>query len=326
MNFHLDFKPLAFFSGCHAQTILGSLTCFAKAPSSSTEYIRLPDGDLIAMERCTPGGWKENDPTIVLVHGLCGSHSSNYLQRLSKKFHSQGVQTVRVNLRGCGSGKGLARYFYHCGSSLDVLACLKQIKRIHPQSPISLVGFSLGGNIVLKCAGELGEAASEILVQVIAVNAPCDLKRCVQRIRRPANQMYERYFIGLLRADVHYRHERFGLPKVFLPPTMSIFEFDEYYIAPQMGYRSALEYYESCSSKRFVSNITISCQILFAKDDPIIETNCLDDLFLPENVRVIKTTHGGHLGFLSSPFSKTGARWMDHFLISWINKINPKHL
>ena len=325
MNFHLDFKPLAFFSGCHAQTILGSLTCFAKAPSSKTEYITLPDLDHLAIETCTPKNWRPTDPTVVLLHGLCGSHNSNYLQRLCKKFYSQGVQTVRVNLRGCGSGRGLARYFYHCGSSDDLLACIKYVKRKNPESLISLVGFSLGGNIALKLAGELAESGKELICQVIAVNAPCDLKGCVQRIRRPSNQMYERYFINLLRADVHYRHERFGLPKVNLPSTMSIFEFDEYYIAPQMGYKSALEYYESCSSMRLIPSIGVPCQILFAGDDPIIETSCLDHLLLPEHIKVVKTTHGGHLGFLSSPFSPTGARWMDHFLISWINKINPRH-
>lgn len=324
MSFHSEFKPLTFFSGCHAQTILGSLTCFARAPFSRTEYVTLPDGDMMAIERCRPLNWRAKDPTIVLVHGLCGSHASNYLQRLSKKFHALGVQTVRVNLRGCGSGKGLARYFYHCGCSDDILACLKHIKKIDPETPISLVGFSLGGNIVLKLAGELAEAGKDILKQVIAVNAPCDLKRCVQRMRRPPNLMYERYFIGLLRADVHYRHERFGLPKVNLPATMSIYEFDEYYIAPQMGYKSAMEYYEATSSKRVVPSIAIPCQILFAGDDPIIETNCLDDLILPDNINVVKTTHGGHLGFLSSPFNRCGARWMDHFLITWINRVNPK--
>ncbi len=323
-NMHFDFQPLKFFSGCHAQTILGSLTSFSKAPKSEREYVCLPDMDCLTMERCTPSLWKESDPTIIMIHGLCGSHDSNYLKRLSKKLYKQGVQTIRINLRGCGSSKGLAKFFYHCGSSDDVLACVKQIKRKFPSSPLSLVGFSLGGNIVLKMAGELGEAGKDLLKQVIAVNAPADLKTSVQLISQPKNLMYERYFIRLLRADVHFRHKRFGLPQVNLPLTMSIFEFDEYYIAPQIGYKSALDYYEACSAKKVITHIAVPCQILFASDDPIIDTNCLDSLHLPKHIQVIKTSHGGHLGFLASPLDKAGMRWMDHFVLSWISKINPR--
>lgn len=321
---HFDFQPLRFISGCHAQTILGSLTSFCKAPHSHREYVCLPDMDCLTMERCTPSNWRETDPTVIMIHGLCGSHSSNYLQRLSKKLYEQGIQTVRINLRGCGSSKGLSKFFYHCGSSDDALACVKLIKRKFPQSPLSLVGFSLGGNIALKMAGELGQAGKELLTQVIAVNAPADLKTSVQLISQPKNLMYERYFIRLLRADVHYRHRRFGLPKVKLPIHMSIYEFDEYYIAPQIGYKSALDYYEACSAKKVVCNIAVPCQILFASDDPIIDTNCLDKEPLPDNVKVIKTANGGHLGFLASPFHRAGVRWMDHFVLSWLHKINPR--
>jgi len=319
-----DFKPLPFFSGCHSQTILGSLTSFAMAPASIREYVVLPDRDCLTMEVCTPSGWRDYDPTIVLLHGLCGSHKSNYLQRLVKKFYKKGIRTIRLNLRGCGSGRGLSKFLYHCGSSEDVVIALKEMKKKSPYSPITLIGFSLGGNIVLKLAGELGEAAKELLHQVIAVSPPADLKSSVQMIRQPKNQMYERYFIRLLRADVHYRHHRFGLPKVYIPLNMTVFEFDEYYMAPQNGYKSALEYYEACSSKTVLSKIVIPCQILFAKDDPIINSDTIKGELLPTSVCVIKTTHGGHLGFLASPFSKTGARWMDYFLLKWVDKINPR--
>ncbi|NBS76025.1 MAG: hypothetical protein EBT28_00920, partial [Betaproteobacteria bacterium] len=152
--------------------------------------------------------------------------------RDSKQAYALGKCNNRVRGRGCGSSKGIARYFYHCGSSDDVLSCLKRVKFLFPQSPVSLIGFSLGGNIALKLAGDLALAGGEIIKQVIAVNPPSDLKSSVQTIGRPENSMYQRYFIRLLREDVHFRHKRFGLPLVNLPKNMSIFEFDEYYIAP----------------------------------------------------------------------------------------------
>ena len=310
-----EFKPLFFFSGCHSQTILGSLTSFHIAPVSSREYVMLPDRDCLTMEVCTPKRWRDYDPTIVLLHGLCGSHKSNYLQRLVKKFYKKGIRTIRLNLRGCGSGKGLSRFLYHCGSSDDVVTALKEIKKRAPYSSITLVGFSLGGNIALKLAGELGEAAKDLLTQVIAVSPPADLKSSVQMMGQPNNQMYEKYFIRLLRADVYYRHERFGLPKVNIPLNMTVFEFDEYYMAPQNGYSSALKYYEASSAKTVLNKIAVSCQILFAKDDPIINSDAIREEMLPKNVHIVKTEKGGHLGFLSNPFSKTGVRWMDFFLI-----------
>jgi len=319
-----DFKPLLFFSGCHSQTILGSLTSFAVAPESVREYVMLPDQDCLTMEICAPENWRDYDPTVVLLHGLCGSHKSNYLQRLVKKFHKKGMRTIRLNLRGCGSGRGLSKCLYHCGSSEDVVTALKVIKKKSPYSPITLIGFSLGGNIVLKLAGELGAAVETLVHQVIAVSPPADLKSSVHLIGQSKNQMYERYFIGLLRADIHYRHERFNLPKVHIPFNMSVVEFDEYYMAPRNGYKNALEYYEACSSKAVLHKITIPCQILFAKDDPIIDANTVQEELLPKSVKVVKTNKGGHLGFLASPFNKTGARWMDHFLLKWVDKINPR--
>lgn len=324
MGFNEEFKPLYFFSGCHSQTILGSLTSLHKAPPSVRECVRLADKDYMTMETCTPPNWRVTDPTVVLVHGLCGSHKSNYLQRLAKKFYKLGVKTVRVNLRGCGSGRGLARFFYHSGSSDDVLAMLKVLKNKYPQSSISLIGFSLGGNIVLKLAGELGESAKDLLTQVIAVSPPVDLKSSVHLIGKPDNQMYQRYFIRLLRSDVHYRHMQFNLPEVRIPYNMTIFEFDEYYIAPQIGFASALQYYDACSAKHVLNKIVVPCHILFAQDDPIIDSEVIEEKTLRDNISILKTPNGGHMGFLASPFSKTGCRWMDYILLKWVNGVNPR--
>ncbi|MBM3192396.1 MAG: alpha/beta fold hydrolase [Chlamydiae bacterium] len=321
-----EFKPLLFCSGCHVQTILGSLTSFHKAPKSVRQLVVLPDKDCLTMEVCTPKGWKMTDPTVVMLHGLCGSHKSNYLQRLVKKFYKRGYRTVRLNLRGCGSARGLSRFLYHCGSGEDVIHALKELKKQTPDSPITLMGFSLGGNIVLKLAGDLGEAAKGLLTQVLAVNPPADLKESVWLIGQPKNQMYERYFIRLLRADVHYRHKRFGLPEVNIPYNMSIFEFDEYYVAPQIGFKSALDYYESCSAKGVLKDIRIPCQILFAADDPIIHSEVFEELVLPSNIEVIRTARGGHLGFIASPFGAAGVRWMDYFVLHWVEKVNSKKI
>lgn len=318
INNQSDFEPLFLMSSGHIQTIFGSLFNLQLPLYSQTELVKLSDGDHMSIEMSTPKHWKKTNPTIVMVHGLCGSHKSNYLIRLARKFKNKSYRVARVNLRGSGSSRGFAKAAYHCGSSEDLYVTIKYIKEKAPESPLILIGFSLGGNIVLKLAGELGDKAKGILEKIIAVSPPADLKECVKMINHPDNQFYERYFIKLLRSEIHYRHTKFKLPKIFLPATMTLFEFDEYYMAPRIGYKSALEYYEACSAKKFVQDISIPCKILFSKDDPIIDHTVLEDESLPSHVTVVKTNHGGHLGYLSNPIKKKVFRWMDKILMDWV--------
>jgi uncharacterized protein len=141
------FHPL--LTDPHLQTIVAAKVTFAREPLSTTCLVELPDGDRIALEVSTPTGWQPDDPTVVMLHGLCGCHRSPYMQRLARKLWRSGLRAVRMNLRGCGSGRGLARYPYHSGRSADVLAVLENLLQTTPQSPVTLIGFSLGGNIVL---------------------------------------------------------------------------------------------------------------------------------------------------------------------------------
>ena len=316
-----SFDPFPLISDYFTQTILGSLFNMSAFLDSKTEYVRLEDGDLIAMEVTTPNNWKPTDYTVCLVHGLCGSHKSPYLIRLTRRLTKMGIRTVRVNLRGCGSGKGLARHFYHCGSSGDIGAALKHLKAKNPDSPTVLIGFSLGGNLVLKLAGELKDQAPELMDHVYAVSPPIKLISSMRLLAHPDNRFFHSYFIRHLVADVNYLHNTFpDLDEVKFPNDLTILDFDELYIAPRVGYSSAFEYYRACSSIKVVPDIKIPCKILFAEDDPIIDPSDIDEVHLPEHVEVFKTDRGGHLGFLGAPNKEYGFRWMDGLLVSWIKK------
>ena len=312
-----EFEPLPWCDGKHRQTIVANLVGFEMAPRSSRLIVELPDTDKITLEITTPPGWQKTDPTVLLLHGLCGSHKSSNVIRVAKRLFKQGIRSVRMNMRGCGSGKGLAKQFYHSGSSPDVLAAIQALKNMTPNSPITLVGYSLGANIVLKLAGELAEQGGDYLEQVIAISPPANLKSSIQMLQMGGNQIYERYFVRQLLSDIKYRYKKFpDLPRLNFHHNITLFEFDEYYIAPMLGYSSAYEYYDKCSAKRFVPHINIPCKILFAKDDPIIDADCLDTIHVPENVEIFKTPTGGHLGFLAHP--KEGFRWMDKIILGWI--------
>src|SRR5579872_5882281 len=157
MHQELPFEPFPYLENPHHQTVIGGLFNFPTEPPSQQKILALEDGDKISLEITSPEGWKPTDPTVILLHGLCGSHQSPNLVRMAKKLEPLGIRVIRYNMRGCGSGRGLARQVYHSGRSDDIFEVLKLLKQEWPDSPFLLIGFSLGGNIVLKLAGELGE-------------------------------------------------------------------------------------------------------------------------------------------------------------------------
>ena len=315
----LHFRPLFFLSRPHAQTIAAAAFHVPLAPASERRLVTLPDGDALALEVSTPRRWRPHDSTVVMIHGLCGSARSPYLLRLARKLVRRGARAVRMNLRGCGAGRGLARQLYHSGRSEDALAAIESLSRSDPASPLTLVGFSLGGNIALKLAGELGTAARGLLRQVIATCPPADLMACSQRLSVPENRFYERLFVRQLRRAAAERQARFpDLPATALPRELTLRQFDDLYTAPQCGFRDAADYYARSSSAPLLPGIAIPCRILYAADDPIIDSTALESVSLPANVALARTQAGGHLGFLAVPGRQSGIHWLDAVLLRWI--------
>lgn len=322
MGRELSFDPFPFISNPHHQTILAAFFNFLSEPESKEWSIRLSDGDRLSVQISTPPNWKSTDPTIVVVHGLCGSHRSPQVVRTLNRLYPRGYRVVRFNMRGCGSGKGFAKNCYHCGKSDDLFEVVWRLHQESPDSPILLCGFSLGGNVVIKMAGELGNLGNRYLSGVIAVNPPVDLYSSVQMLGMPSNSLYEKYFYKLLRADVHFRQSQFrDLPQVNLPKELKIYEFDQTYTAPINGFKSAIDYYQKCSSIHVVEDIAVPTRILLSEDDPIISSTSLDSLNLPNHIHLYKTKQGGHLGYIGHPSSPGGFYWLDSILETWVTEI-----
>lgn len=314
-----EFRPAPLLANPHLQTIVGAQVRLTRPPPSTTLLAPLDDGDRLALEVSTPEGWSPGDRTVLLIHGLCGCQESNYLVRIARKLYRLGIRAVRMNQRGCGSGRGLARRLYHSGRSEDVLAAVRALREASPVS--SVVGFSLGGNMALKLAGELGAAAREHFDQVVAICPPANLLACAYLISRPSSRVYDQFFIRLLRRMVGDRHRLFpDLGPVALPDELTLYGFDDIYTAPQSGFRNALDYYTRSSSAPLVPNVQVPCHILFAEDDPFIDAAALDGVRVPANVKVVRTRHGGHLGFLGMPGAEGGFRWMDAQVVRWVTE------
>lgn len=316
---HLPFDPFPGFHSPHLQTIVGAMLIFNGEPPSKQRLISLPDGDKISLEVTTPKNWGASDDTVILIHGLCGSHRSPNTVRTAKRLAEQGVRVVRFNMRGCGSGRGHAKKVYHAGHSDDLLEVVKVLKSEHPESPLSIAGFSLGAQLTLKLAGELGELGPSLLKQVIAVSPPAAMKATKLKLCSVGNMFYQQVFLDLLEEHVeHLRSHKEQTHPFEWSANMTLSNFDDRITAPSGGFKDAEHYYEMCSSVPLVPNIKIPCKILFAEDDPFIPSDIFDGMALPDNVVVFKTEKGGHLGFLAHPRQGKGFFWLDTVVIDWL--------
>jgi uncharacterized protein len=186
--------------------------------------------------------------------------------------------------------------------------------------PIYLVGFSLGGNVVLKLTGELGDQARGLLTAVCAVSTPIDLKACSLALGKPGNILYEQRFLQRLRARIRLRHKQ--APDIYslepLKKIRTIYDFDDLYTGPLFGFGNADTYYTTQSAKGFIGNIRVPALLVQAKDDPLIPFKVYDHPAFHENpnLNLIVVEHGGHLGFVAR---RRPRFWLDGLILGWLS-------
>jgi uncharacterized protein len=318
---HKEFRPLPLLSNGHVQTLLGTLFPGQALADPAVEYrASLSDGDQMAFHENSAPSWQPGDRIALLVHGLGGSHRSRHIQRIARLLLPHGWRVIRLDLRGCGNGLPLARHCYHGGCSDDVRAVAAEIARMHPTSPLTVIGVSLGGNIVLKMAGEVNEHPVPNLERVAALAPPIDLMSCAAMLARPQCRLYERHFLKDLIAEAVARQHFFpDLPPLRFPQTMTIRLFDELYTAPRRGFADASDYYRRSSSFPLLERIQVPTLILAARDDPFIAVEPFEALSLPCHVQVRIQNHGGHLGFLGRD-GAGGYRWAERRIAEWVTE------
>jgi predicted alpha/beta-fold hydrolase len=242
------------------------------------------------------------------------------MQRMAGLLWSRGVRSVRMDLRGAGRGATLARQTYNGACSADVRVAAAEVHRWAPRSPLLLIGFSLGGNIVLKLAGEAAQEAVPGLERVAALAPPVDLERCCQLLALPRNRLYELYFVRTLVNQVRRRQRRFhDLPPVRFPRRLTMRMFDDLYTAPRGGFADATDYYRRASAAPFLPRIQVPALVLTARDDPFIAVEPFETLRFPAHIDVRIAAHGGHLGFLGWD-GAGGIRWAERHLADWATK------
>ena len=309
-------------AGGHRQTLAGAFFP-GRLPDERAVVRRIPlsDGDTLVVHDDCPTNWPSAGPVAVMLHGLAGCHRSSYLVRTAAMLNANGVRTFRMDLRGCGAGFGLALKPYNAGCSDDVFAVLRAIAVWCRGSPISLFGFSLGGNIVLKLLGEALDRVPPELVRAAAINPPIDLARCTYGLSRWPQRHYDVYFVKQLlqRLRELQQHRSDFVPPTFARTPRRLVDFDDQYTAPRTGFRDADDYYKRCSSEQFISAIRVPTLILTSRDDPLIPVASFERLSLSTNVRLHIAEGGGHLGYLATGNGEQSRDWLQTQLLRWMN-------
>ena len=316
-----SFKAPWILRGGHRQTLAGVWARQRFPPETSRQYqVPLTDGDALVLHDDLPPQWQAGERVALLVHGLAGSHASPYMRRIAARLNTRGVRTFRLDQRTCGAGLTLARRAYHCGRSDDIRAALWWLTEFCPDSPIALVGFSMGGSLVLKMAGEAPHLAPPRLESVFAACPPLELQRCVRSLQRGLHRLYDQYFARLLREHVvRWQAANPQAPRVtFRRPPRSIEEFDDVFTAPLGGFASAADYYQESSPLQFIPQIRVPTTILAAHDDPMVDPQPLRQAVCPAAVTAHLVDGGGHLGFVSRGGNDPDHWWLDWRVVDWV--------
>lgn len=317
------FVPRRGMRSGHRQTLIGNFLPRVSLLPPAQDRLFQVEAEVQVLCHChwQPEDVKHEAMTVVIVHGLEGSTDSQYVVGLGSKAWARGMNVVRMNMRNCGGTEALTPTLYHSGLSDDVGGVVRTLMAVDDLKRIALVGYSMGGNLVLKLAGDWADQAPSQLKAVCAVSPAMDLAPSADALHHPSNRIYEWKFLYGLK-------KRFERKARLFPDRYdaahsrwfrSIREFDHEITARYSGFASADDYYDRASSARVIHKIAVPTQILHALDDPFIrvlpETRA--KLLANPNITYIETRHGGHCAFLEAPNGYDG-RWAEKTSVEFI--------
>ena len=307
------FKPRRWMRSGHIQTIAGN---FLPRPN----HLPLPTPELIQVSPATadqvssqvlchchwqPQSARARRMTLIILHGLEGSSDSQYVLGNANKMWRAGFNVVRMNMRNCGGTEALSPTLYHSGLSADVAAVMNTLTARYALQQVALVGYSMGGNLVLKLAGEVANHAPVFLKAAVGVSPAVDLNASATALHEPLNRIYERRFLRNLIGRFRRKAELF--PHLFDPTRAdnlhSLRDFDDRITAHYAGFQSAEDYYFRAAAARVLDRIAIPTLILHALDDPFVRLTPDTRAKITANpsITLVETEHGGHCAFLATP-------------------------
>ncbi len=299
----------------HLQTIYPTLFRKVTEPLHTSIRITTEDDDFLDLFWSTQAAEK----LVIISHGLEGDAHRSYMTGMANACLANGFDVIRWNFRGCGPEINKQLRFYHSGASDDLDTVIKYALTKGYQE-INLIGFSLGGNMMLKYVGE-DRVRPDVLNKIVTISVPMDLLTSCQKISKPSNWIYANRFIKSLKNKVTQKAKlRTDLDISGIELVHTLIDFDDQFTAPLHGYSDARDYYSQCSSRRFVENIKNPTLIINAANDPFLSMECYPDKLLKNHphVRLEMPAQGGHVGF--AQFTKKGLYWSEERAMDFLKE------
>lgn len=315
------FRPAWWLPGAHLQTLFPSLLRRRVAPALLRQRVELPDGDFVDIDWTALAG----RPRILLLHGLEGSLDSHYSGALLGLLARQGYQAGLLYFRGrSGEPNRLARS-YHSGDTADLDFVMRLLGKSATTRVTAAIGFSLGGNVLLKWLGEQGELAS--LQTAIAISVPFDLDAAARRLQQGLSRIYRQHLLARLLQSVRLK-ARLHTPPIPLQQLhllRSFHAFDNAVTAPLHGFRDVDDYYRRSSSRQFLQHIRIPVLILQARDDPFLPASALPAADqLGASVTLELSANGGHVGFVSGTWPGQAGYWLEQRILQHLKYLKHR--
>ena len=312
-----EFRPR--IRGGHAQTLFAwaSQRRFSNLPDPMERHFDVAPGTRV-LAHCHWHPDARRRPTILLLHGLEGSSLAHYMGGISDKAWAAGWNVVRLNQRNCGGTEHLSRGLYHSGLTEDPLFVLRELIERDGIATLAVAGYSLGGNLALKLAGELGGTAPQ-LAAVCAISPTLDLARCVDALDRPGNFVYQWNFVRNLKSRM--RRKAAAVPGMYSVESLrriwTIRRFDDVYTAPHHGFRDSADYYYRASALRIVDRIRVPTLIMTARNDPFVPAAPFSHPAITDNpnITVVVTPQGGHCAYMEAPDEGYDGYWAEREIV-----------
>jgi len=315
------FTPAFGLKNRHLQTLYSALFRKLPHPKIEIENYALQDGDFLECHWHNRPKENSTTPIIILFHGLAGSYKSPYIQGLMSEAKKAGFASVLMHFRGCSGKDNLLPRSYHSGESGDALSWINTLSSRFPNSKIFGVGYSLGGNMLLKLLGELGDKSP--LCAAISVSAPLQLDLCADAMNRGFSKFYQHILLKDLNISLEKKFEKhdmssyISIEKKDIKNLKTFWEFDGAYTAPVHGFSSAQDYYTKCSSKQFLKDIQTPTLIIHSFDDPFMTKKIIPNNYeISNKVTLEISAHGGHVGFIAGTALKP-EYWLEKRITSY---------
>jgi predicted alpha/beta-fold hydrolase len=295
-----DFKPAWWLRSPHLQTLWPVFFKKRHELDLLPEQVELDDGDFIDL--C----WskKDSEKTVLILHGLEGDINSHYINGIIHQLQRAGYRPVLMHFRGCSGRINRLARAYHSGETGDLATIVEHVRKVTGYYPYAAIGYSLGGNVLLKWLGETSE--NNPLKKAVAVSVPFRLHDAAARLQLGVSKIYREHLLKSLRRTYIKKFKKIKSPiDVDVEQLKSFWDYDDKVTAPLHGFDGAQDYYDSCSSRQYLSGISVPTRIIHSVDDPFMfDTTAPAVDELSPDIDLLLTSGGGHVGFVSgtSPF------------------------